>query len=224
MLYPKPLQNYFYFINNTVVYDIMTSNDKDKCGKQLMKETDAENAVIFPVVQVKTNPRKSDGTFDTTVTNIHYFWYQYLIKDGDTYDGTTFTMTSHDTENQSATYLDVVKEGVNADIETMVAKGYTLDAIKGNLPWWAYAKATDIVNINGKLEQVTENEFSADFSDENITKQIMAKVDEMILAYANDKLKKQGKKYCADTILDDTKIKDIDEECPEVTPDPEPEP
>ena len=87
MLYPKPLQNYFYFINNTVVYDIMTSNDKDKCGEQLMKETDAENAVIFPVVQVKTNPRKSDGTFDTTVTNIHYFWYQYLIKDGDTLFG-----------------------------------------------------------------------------------------------------------------------------------------
>ena len=225
MLYPKPLQNYFYFIKDKVVYDIMTSNDKDECGQQLMKETDAENASVFPVIVVKTNPRKKDGTYDTSVTNVYYFWYQYLIKDGDTYDNGTFTMTSHDSSNPDATYIDVVKDGVNADIDTMVAKGYTLDAIKGSLPWWTYAQTESIVNINGNLEKVSENNFAEDFSDTIINEQIMAKTDEMILAYANEKLKKHNKKYCASKILDDTKIKNIDEECPpEVTPDPEPDP
>lgn len=192
MLYPKPLQNYFYFINNTVVYDIMTSNDKDECGQQLVKDNEADNADIFPVVVVKTNPRKNDGTYDTSVTNVYYFWYQYLIKDGDTYDGTTFTMTSHDSSNPNATYLDVVKDGVNADIDAMVAKGYTLDAIKGGLPWWTYAQTDAIVNINGNLEKVTENEFAEDFNDTKINTAIHDKINEMVADYANEKLKKHG--------------------------------
>lgn len=216
MLYPKPLQNYFYFINNSTVFDIATSNDKDECGQQLMKDTDAENAEVFPVIVVETNPKKDDGTYDTETTNTYYFWYQYLIKDGDKYENSTFVMYTHDSDNPDGDYIDVVKNSANEDIEALAAKGYTLEAIKANLPWWVYAQVGNIVTINGKQEKVKKNDFSSDFGDSAITTLIYDKLNAMVASYANEKLKKHGLilKDCEPKLIDFTSdVNPLEEGC-----------
>lgn len=247
MLYPKALQNYFYFINSNVVYNISTSNDKDECGlhkvkyltedklvakddtyyddtNTLKKATEAgtvqastgkideaSNSSIFPNVKVVTNPYKSDGSVDTTTENSYYFWYQYLIKDGDKFTS-KFVYNKHG-EDDYSDYLEIVKAGINEDIDTMVAKGYTLEAIKSSLPWWVWAKAGDDVVINGKKEIVkTASEIASDFNDAKITTAINEKINEMVLAYANEKLKQHGKKFCGPVDVTTNAI-DIDEEC-----------
>ena len=96
----------------------------------------------------------------------------------------------------------------------MVSKGYTLDAIKASLPWWVTGKADDKVAIGGKLYTIVSNSFSSRFPDSTITELIQNKINEMMIDYANNTLKKHGQKLCKDSLIDfDSDVKDLDEDC-----------
>ncbi len=218
MLNPKNLKDYFYFINGEVVYNISTNNDKDGCGQKKVAYTEdgkideSANSSIFPVVKVVTNEKKEDGTYDTT-DKTYYYWYQHLIKDGDKFTGGKFVYNKHNDKDPYTEYMDIVKESVNNDIDTMVSKGYTLDDIKSNLPWWVYAQANDVIVSNGKYEKVkTASSLASDFSDNKLTTLINAKINEMVTDFVNEKLAKHGKKICSTLDVTSDAI-DIDDEC-----------
>ena len=240
MLYPKQLVNYYYFIESGVVFNISTNNDKDQCGKHYVEYIteqksvqkgeiyndknntpveaksagtvavstgvmdDVKNAAIFPNIKVTTKNDKEE-------TKDYYFWFQYLINDGDTNSGTKFVY-KHKDDGDVTDYLDVVKASINEEIEQMASKGYTLEAIKASLPWWVTGKVNDKVAIGGKLETITANTFSSNFPDSAIETLINAKINEMVTDFANLQLKKHGKKICDGLNVTDDAV-DIDAEC-----------
>ncbi len=240
MLYPKQLVNYYYFIKDNVVFNISTNNDKHKCGKRYVEYVteqksvekgeiyndknntpveaqaagtfavstgvmdDVKNAAIFPNIKVSTKN-------DNDETKDYYFWFQYLISDGDTNNGTKFVY-SHKDDGDVPDYLDVVKASINEEIEQMASKGYTLDAIKASLPWWVTGKVNEKVAIGGKLETITANQFSSNFQDSAIETLINAKINEMVTDFANIQLKKHGKKICDNLDVTSNAI-GINEEC-----------
>lgn len=221
---------YFISEEGGIVFDILTANNKDGCGVHLVKyETKPQvleegdkylddtntkqtvetagtyqvstgkinkeaNSTIFPCIIVESTPEGETENIKS------YFFFQQLIHDGDKYSSNTF-IKAHNTDD-TATYMDDVMKSVAEEITNMVKKGYTLDKIKSTLPWWVFAAEGTETYINGKKNTVVSNSFdNSMLTDENIMNAIVNIIDQQVVAYANEKLKPQGKKLSVDTLI-----------------------
>jgi len=218
--YSTQLVDYYYFINfiNTssetttgVVYKISLKNDSDECGQRLVirngetQEIDlAGNSSRFPNVKVEYSYTKDDKE----VTDTKYYWFQSLIKDGDTYTNGVFTPnTSHDTDGDGTpdtTYMAIVIDSIKKDIKNYVNNGYNLDRIKERIPYWCYCKKDDTVKIDNKtvtIKSINDEEgvLSEDFTDEAITNQIKDALKEKLLVIDNNYLDNFGLEVDAST-------------------------
>ena len=200
--YSTQLVDYYYFINTNVIYKISLKNDSDECGQRLVirngetQEIDlAGNSSRFPNVNIKYTYTNKNGK---EVTDTKYYWFQSLIKDGDTYTNGVFAPnTDHDTDGdgQTDTYMAIVINSIKKDIETYVNNGYNLDKIKERIPYWCYCKQGDTVKIDNKTVTVTNvnNSGMSDiFTDEEITKQIKDALKEKLLVIDNNYLDNFG--------------------------------
>lgn len=215
--YSTQLVDYYYFIKkvseNTpgVIYKISLKNDSDECGQRLVirdgetQEIDlAGNSRRFPNVNIKYTYTKKNGE---KVTDTKYYWFQSLIKDGDTYtDANGFAPnTDHDTDGNGtpdSTYMAIVIDSIKKDIETYVNNGYNLDRIKERIPYWCYCKQGDTVKIDNKTVTVTNvnNSGMSDiFTDEEITNQIKDALKEKLLVIDNNYLDNFGLEVDAST-------------------------
>lgn len=206
--YSTQLVDYYYFIKTVsqttpgVVYKISLKNDSDGCGQRLVirdsetQEIDLEeNSGRFPNVNIKYTYTKNGKE----VTDTKYYWFQSLIKDGDTYtEGVFAPNTDHDTDGddtKDSTYMAIVSDSIKKDVETYVNNGYNLDRIKERIPYWCYCKQGDTVKIDNKTVTVTEvnNDGMSDFfTDEEITKQIKKALKEKLLVIDNNYLDNFG--------------------------------
>jgi len=202
--YSTQLVDYYYFINKNVIYKINLKNDSDECGQRLVirdsetQEIDlAGNSSRFPNVNIKYTYTNKNGK---EVTDTKYYWFQSLIKDGDTYTNGVFAPnTDHDTDGdgQTDTYMAIVINSIKKDIETYVNNGYNLDKIKERIPYWCYCKQGDTVKIDNKTVTVTNvnnSNMSDIFTDEEITKQIKDALKEKLLVIDNNYLDNFGLK------------------------------
>lgn len=59
MIYPQKLQNYYYFVSEGgTVFDILTRNDADNCGKHIVKyETETQAVETGEYYYDETNTR-----------------------------------------------------------------------------------------------------------------------------------------------------------------------
>lgn len=207
--YSTQLVDYYYFINNTVVYKISLKNDSDECGQRLVirdgetQEIDlAENSSRFPNVNIEyTYTRNGEEVTDTK-----YYWFQSLIKDGDTYTNGVFAPnTDHDTDGDGdtdTTYIAIVIDSIKKDIETYVNNGYNLDRIKERIPYWCYCQQGDTVKIDNKtvtITNVNNGGMSEIFTDEEITRQIKDALKEKLLVIDNNYLDNFGLEVDAST-------------------------
>lgn len=207
--YSTQLVDYYYFINNTVVYKISLKNDSDECGQRLVirdgetQEIDlAENSSRFPNVNIEyTYTRNGEEVTDTK-----YYWFQSLIKDGDTYTNGVFAPnTDHDTDGDGTpdtTYIAIVIDSIKKDMETYVNNGYNLDRIKERIPYWCYCQQGDTVKIDNKtvtITNVNNGGMSEIFTDEEITRQIKDALKEKLLVIDNNYLDNFGLEVDAST-------------------------
>lgn len=201
--YSTQLVDYYYFINNDVIYKISLKNDSDECGKRLVirddetKEIDlAKNSTRFPNVKVEYSYTKNEKE----VTDTKYYWFQSLIKDGDTYTevGGFAPNTEHDTDGngtKDSTYIAIVTDSIENDIKTYVNNGYNLDKIKERIPYWCYCQQGDTVKIDNKtvtITNVNNGGMSENFTDEKITSQIKDALKEKLLVIDNNYLDNFG--------------------------------
>lgn len=207
--YSTQLVDYYYFINNNVVYKISLKNDSDECGQRLVirdgetQEIDlAENSSRFPNVSIEYSYTKNGEE----VTDTKYYWFQSLIKDGDTYTNDVFAPnTDHDTDGDGmpdTTYIAIVIDSIKKDIETYVNNGYNLDRIKERIPYWCYCQQGDTVKIDNKtvtITNVNNGDMSEIFTDEEITRQIKDALKEKLLVIDNNYLDNFGLEVDAST-------------------------
>ena len=211
--YSTQLVDYYYFIKTLpetttgtgVIYKISLKNDSDECGKRLVirddetKEIDlAKNSRRFPNVKVEYSYTKNEKE----VTDTKYYWFQSLIKDGDTYTevGGFAPNTEHDTDGngtKDSTYIAIVTDSIKNDIKTYVNNGYNLDKIKERIPYWCYCQQGDTVKIDNKTVTIKsingkEGVLSEDFTDEAITNQIKDALKEKLLVIDNNYLDNFG--------------------------------
>ena len=211
--YSTQLVDYYYFIKTLpetttgtgVIYKISLKNDSDECGKRLVirddetKEIDlAKNSRRFPNVKVEYSYTKNEKE----VTDTKYYWFQSLIKDGDTYTevGGFTPNTEHDTDGngtKDSTYIAIVTDSIKNDIKTYVNNGYNLDKIKERIPYWCYCQQGDTVKIDNKTVTIKsingkEGVLSEDFTDEAITNQIKDALKEKLLVIDNNYLDNFG--------------------------------
>ena len=211
--YSTQLVDYYYFIKTLpetttgtgVIYKISLKNDSDECGKRLVirddetKEIDlAKNSRRFPNVKVEYSYTKNEKE----VTDTKYYWFQSLIKDGDTYTevGGFAPNTEHDTDGngtKDSTYIAIVTDSIKNDVKTYVNNGYNLDKIKERIPYWCYCQQGDTVKIDNKTVTIKsingkEGVLSEDFTDEAITNQIKDALKEKLLVIDNNYLDNFG--------------------------------
>lgn len=211
--YSTQLVDYYYFIKTLpetttgtgVIYKISLKNDSDECGKRLVirddetKEIDlAKNSRRFPNVKVEYSYTKNEKE----VTDTKYYWFQSLIKDGDTYTevGGFAPNTEHDTDGngtKDSTYITIVTDSIKNDIKTYVNNGYNLDKIKERIPYWCYCQQGDTVKIDNKTVTIKsingkEGVLSEDFTDEAIANQIKDALKEKLLVIDNNYLDNFG--------------------------------
>lgn len=123
MILPKfKLSNPYYFFNNNVLYEISETNDKDGCGKHLVKFITEKKTVKKGDTYYDESNNKcvaeEDGTVDVATTTvdveyckdvfpnfyveyqdketgeqgIKYYWLQDMIADGDTLESGKFVI------------------------------------------------------------------------------------------------------------------------------------
>lgn len=214
--YSTQLVDYYYFIRTLsetspgVIYKISLKNDSDECGQRLVirdsetQEIDlAENSSRFPNVSIEYSYTRNDEE----VTDTKYYWFQSLIKDGDTYTnaGVFTPNTDHDTDGDGhadTTYMAIVIDSIKKDIETYVNNGYNLDRIKERIPYWCYCQQGDTVKIDNKtvtITNVNNGGMSEVFTDEAITNQIKDALKEKLLVIDNNYLDNFGLEVDAST-------------------------
>lgn len=168
MIQPKTtLNNYYYFINGNIVFDIKNYNDQDGCGvhkvtyltePKVIEEGhhytdlhgDVQTAETEGTYQVSTgnlNETECAKVFPHFMVNYHdregnqyvvYYWLQNLIKDGDKLQSNKFVMnTTH-----GAGYLNVFEDSIDETIANYAKNGYTLEQIMNMMPKYCFNPIT----------------------------------------------------------------------------------
>ena len=180
------------------------------------------NKEVFPWICVEYKEKPEDRE-----TKKAYFWLDYLIDDGDEFNGTKFVMNQkHAPEGGS--YVEFFKEEVLAKIGLYLANGYTEIEIQRNFPDYLLAEqygenipenATANITIDGKkayLVNVTtsseDESFEMGITEEDMLNAFYKYCDEQVIAYANKLLKKFNKKLKDTVIVSEDTVEDIVEE------------
>ena len=151
------------------------------------------NKEVFPWICVKYKENA-----DSETVKEEYLWLDYMIDDGDTFDGTKFVMnTTHAPEEGS--YVEAYKEAILAQIGLYFANGYTEEDIKRNFPEYLFAEENDKITVNNKKVYFVDVTTSADGVEMNISGEDMLDAfykycNEQVVAYANRLLKRVEKK------------------------------
>lgn len=216
------LKEYFYFVNNGVIYNISQINDNDECGKSYILYTiDGEidyekNSKIFPNIKIDYKYKDKNGN---DITGTKYYWFQNLIKKGDTVTGdgedVKFeTNKQHDTDGdgkKDVEYLDIIKDDILNEISKYIKRNLrnlSVDAIKSKLPIYATVKEGEEINLDGKnvtITGITEG-FGGEaevFTDDYISNLMEEHIKNNILNYGNSLLKQINKE------IDELTFKDI---------------
>lgn len=216
------LKEYFYFVNNGVIYNISQINDKDECGKSYILYTiDGEidyekNSKIFPNIKIDYKYKDKNGN---DITGTKYYWFQNLIKKGDTVTGdgedVKFeTNKQHDTDGdgkKDVEYLDIIKDDILNEISKYIKRNLrnlSVDAIKSKLPIYATVKEGEQINLDGKnvtITSITEG-FGGEaevFTDDYISNLMEEHIKNNILNYGNSLVKQINKE------IDELTFKDI---------------
>lgn len=185
------------------------------------------NKAVFPWICVEYKTKPGDRE-----TKSEYLWLDYLIDDGDSFDGTKFTMNQqHAPENGS--YVEYFREQVLDKIGLYLANGYTDVDIKRSFPDYLLAEqygenipenATANITVDGKkvyLVNVTtssENEnFEMGVSEEDMFEAFYKYCNEQVIVYANRLLRKYNKKLKDTVIVSEETVEDINSDGDEVT-------
>lgn len=215
------------------IYKVSFNQDKDQCGMTPLKTKDNTddwdkidnfddnpnppynpNKDIFPNVLIEYKYEyvvwelSEDG--ETYVKKSEwrngrrYYWFQSVIKSGDTYSGSKFEVNkqrdSDDSGAKDTSYADLVIYSIKEDIRKWVSSGYDIDMIKDRIPVWAKAKVNDEYEIGGNHTIVTgvQNNMGADFpssfDDNNLMDFIYECIQEDSIKYMDNLLKPHGKK------------------------------
>ena len=188
MIYPTTrLSKVYYYIADTVVYDISDKNldDKDKCAinpivytNELKNEVDEpKTAQRFPCFTVTYKKGEE--------TKIQYYWLQDMISDGDKYTSNKFTMNTHG--ETDATYLSVFQKAFTEEIKDYIKRGRSIKNIKSNFPHYCFA-THDYEDSHGfKYDTVTG---FTPLTDEQLQEFIIEVTNASIITYANSLLTK----------------------------------
>ena len=179
-----------------------------------------QNKLVFPwiCVEYKTKPEDRE-------TKSEYLWLDYLIDDGDSFDGTKFIMNQqHAPENGS--YVEYFREQVLDKIGLYLANGYTDVDIKRSFPDYLLAEqygenipedATANITVDGKkvyLVNVTtsseDENFEMGVSEEDMLEAFYKYCNEQVITYANRLLKKYNKKLKDTVIISEQTVEDIE--------------
>lgn len=146
MILPKfKLSNPYYFFNNNVLYEISNTNDKDGCGKHLVKFVTEEKTVKKGDTYYDEFNNKcvaeEDGTVNVATTTVNveyckdvfpnfyveyqdketgengtkYYWLQDMITDGDTLENGKFVINQVH-ENPENSDNSTPKTSINPDL------------------------------------------------------------------------------------------------------------
>ena len=192
MIYPTTkLSKVYYYIANTVVYDISNKyiKDNDNCAinpivytnKDKNEANEIETAKIFPCFTVTYKKG--------TETIIKYYWLQDMISDGDTYTSNKFTMNTHGQTGK--TYLSVFQEAFTDEIKNCIKSGISLKNIKSRFPHYCFA-THDYEYVNG-FKYVSVTGFTP-LTDEQLQQLVIEVTNEMIIDNANSLLNKNSLK------------------------------
>ena len=167
-----------------------------------------QNKLVFPWICIKYKENA-----DSETVKEEYLWLDYMIDDGDTFDGTKFVMnTTHAPEEGS--YVEAYKEAILAQIGLYFANGYTEEDIKRNFPEYLFAEENDKITVNNKKVYFVDVTTSADGVEMNISEEDMFEAfykycNEQVVAYANRLLKKHNKKLKDTVIISEQTVEDI---------------
>lgn len=212
------LKKYFYFVNNGIIYNISSINDNDKCGKAyVIFTTDGEfdyekNSKIFPNIKIDYNYK--DRT-DNVIKGTKYYWFQNLIKKGDTVTGEGENVRfepnkQHDTDGngeKDVTYLDIIKDDILNEISNYAKRNFSVDSIKSRLPIYATIKKGEQTILDGKnvtITGITEG-FGGEaegLNDEYISNLVEKNIETRIFNYGNSLLKQLNKEIDVLTVKD----------------------
>lgn len=165
------------------------------------------NKAVFPWICVKYKENATDTEIQEA-----YFWLDYLIDDGDTFDGTMFIMNSNHAP-EDGSYIEYYKATVLAQIGLFYANGYTDTEIKRNFPDYMFAEeygenitenSVANITINGKKAYLVDVTTSAEdveitISEEDMINAFYTYCNEQVVAYANRLLKRVNKKLAGTT-------------------------
>lgn len=161
MILPKfKLSNPYYFFNNDVLYEISNTNDKDGCGKHLVKFITEEKTVKKGNTYYDEFNNKcvaeEDGTVNVATTTVDveyckdvfpnfyveyqdketgekgtkYYWLQDMIADGDTLESGKFVINQVH-ENPDNAENSIPKTGINTGTYTGDPMPATGDVVDG---------------------------------------------------------------------------------------------
>lgn len=223
MITPKStLKDLYYFVNDSVVYDIKQTNDDDNCGIYVVEYKTEEKEVKKGDIYLDHNHNKVTAEEDATVqagtnelndvldyTIFPSFFVTYTEKTEGAEpktkyywlqdmikDGDKYSggkFTINTAHGES--YMKVFEDSIKADIDRYVEKGYTYETIKSVMPYYVFAEDGDEVNINGQtvvFNSVTG--LDLDIDEEYVQERIYAIINEKTVKYANGLLKEHGKK------------------------------
>ena len=192
MIYPNTtLSKVYYYIANTVVYDISNKyiKDNDNCAINPIVYTNKDKNEVNEIETAKIFPCFTVTYKKGTETIIKYYWLQDMISDGDTYTSNKFTMNTHGQTGK--TYLSVFKEAFTDEIKNCIKSGRSLKNIKSRFPHYCFA-TYDYEYVNGfKYDSVTG---FTPLTDEQLQQLVIEVTNEMIIDNANSLLNKNSLK------------------------------
>lgn len=192
MIYPNTtLSKVYYYIANTVVYDISNKyiKDNDNCAINPIVYTNKDKNEVNEIETAKIFPCFTVTYKKGTETIIKYYWLQDMISDGDTYTSNKFTMNTHGQTGK--TYLSVFQEAFTDEIKNCIKSGSSLKNIKSRFPHYCFA-TYDYEYVNGfKYDSVTG---FTPLTDEQLQQLVIEVTNEMIIDNANSLLNKNSLK------------------------------
>ena len=192
MIYPNTtLSKVYYYIANTVVYDISNKyiKDNDNCAINPIVYTNKDKNEVNEIETAKIFPCFTVTYKKGTETIIKYYWLQDMISDGDTYTSNKFTMNTHGQTGK--TYLSVFQEAFTDEIKNCIKSGRSLKNIKSRFPHYCFA-TYDYEYVNGfKYDSVTG---FTPLTDEQLQQLVIEVTNEMIIDNANSLLNKNSLK------------------------------
>lgn len=205
--YNKDFYKWYYFVENNIIYDISSVQDKDECGlapwsdgtKEQKLKPEGQLAAIFP--NIKIEYKEYDGQTLLTEVKTKYLWLQNYIDDGDKYNGSKFEPTVGLHGDESETFVDRYINELKNATKTLIRNGYSVNDIRKSNPKFVIETEYDDDTLIGKKIRVVSTSLTPAqrfLSDEEISEIFIETAKEEATKTANAILKQC--KYKVDTL------------------------